>query len=82
MLSSWRGRAGKTADGQSAATAAASAAPDAPVKPNAAQKIFEAASRVGPFFLLLILLAQAWPAFMGNALYCPREAESLSLIHI
>lgn len=77
MLSSWRGRAGKTADGQSAATAAASAAPDAPVKPNAAQKIFEAASRVGPFFLLLILLAQAWPAFMGNALYCPREAESI-----
>lgn len=77
MLSSWRARAGKTADGQSAATAAASAAPDATVKPNAAQKIFEAASRVGPFFLLLILLAQAWPAFMGNALYCPREAESI-----
>lgn len=77
MFSSWRGRAGKTADGQSAATVAASAAPDAPVKPNAAQKIFEAASRVGPFFLLLILLAQAWPAFMGNALYCPREAESI-----
>lgn len=77
MLSSWRAKVGKTADGQSAATAAASAAPNAPVKPNAAQKIFEAASRVGPFFLLLILLAQAWPAFMGNALYCPREAESI-----
>ncbi len=77
MLSSWRAKLGKPADGQSAATAAASTAPDAPVKPNAAQKIFEAASRVGPFFLLLILLAQAWPAFMGNALYCPREAESI-----
>ena len=77
MLSSWRSRAGKSADGQSAATAAASAAPEATVKPNAMQKIFEAASRVGPFFLLLILLAQAWPAFMGNALYCPREAESI-----
>lgn len=77
MLSSWRAKVGKTAEGQSAATASASAAPNAPVKPNAAQKIFEAASRVGPFFLLLILLAQAWPAFMGNTLYCPREAESI-----
>lgn len=83
MLSSWRGRATKSVAAKENAGAAGSAATaaTATVQPNAAQKFFETASRVGPFFLLLILLAQAWPAFMGNALYCPREAESILIFN-
>ncbi|MFT4301668.1 MAG: hypothetical protein QM579_07935 [Desulfovibrio sp.] len=82
MLSSWRGRATKPAPVQESVEAAGSAtSAAAAVQPNAAQKFFETASRVGPFFLLLILLAQAWPAFMGNGLYCPREAESILIFN-
>lgn len=79
VFSSWRGK-GARSTGAAApqnAVAAGIKAAMTPPEPNAAQKFFEAASRVGPFFLLLLLLAQAWPAFMGNALYCPREAESI-----
>ncbi|MDD4702516.1 MAG: hypothetical protein PHI96_09875 [Desulfovibrio sp.] len=87
MFSSWRGRATKPAP--TAESAGAPVPGTAPVytpaatavQPNAAQKFFETASRVGPFFLLLILLAQAWPAFMGAGLYCPREAESILIFN-
>lgn len=79
ILSSWRGKATKLASALKNANATGSGT--AAVQPNAAQKFFETASRVGPFFLLLILLAQAWPAFMGNGLYCPREAESILIFN-
>lgn len=85
ILSAWRGRAARPApkaeNARSAVPGTAPATPAAAEQPNAAQKFFETASRVGPFFLLLILLAQAWPAFMGNGLYCPREAESILIFN-
>lgn len=81
MLSSWRGRASKSVPAKESVAAASSTTEAAAVQPNPAQKFFETASRVGPFFLLLILLAQAWPAFMGNGLYCPREAESILIFN-
>ncbi len=91
LFSTWRGKSAQSAAPAASGAPAAPAAPGAPEnvvaaslraamtppEPTAAQRFFESASRVGPFFLLLLLLAQAWPAFMGNALYCPREAESI-----
>ncbi|WP_291440166.1 hypothetical protein [Desulfovibrio sp.] len=79
VFSSWRGKNGRSTGAATSenVVAAGIKAAMTPPEPNAAQKFFETASRVGPFFLLLLLLAQAWPAFMGNALYCPREAESI-----
>lgn len=83
VFSSWRGKSVQNAGPAATenAVAAGIRAAMAPPQPTAAQKFFEAASRVGPFFLLLLLLVQAWPAFMGNALYCPREAESILIFN-
>lgn len=60
----------------SAAAKPAESAPQA-TTPGFADKIFDAASVVGPLALLLIMLAQAWPALMGHSLYCPREAAGI-----
>lgn len=83
VFSSWRGKGAQNAGPAATenAVAAGIRAAMTPPQPTAAQKFFEAASRVGPFFLLLLLLAQAWPAFMGNALYCPHEAESILIFN-
>lgn len=74
----FRGMFGKTGkESKSAAsTKAAEPAPQS-VAPGFADKIFDAASVVGPLALLLIMLAQAWPALMGHSLYCPREAAGI-----
>ena len=45
--------------------------------PGFADTMFDAASVVGPVALLLIMLAQAWPALMGHSVYCPREAAGI-----
>lgn len=49
----------------------------APSAPGVADKIFNGSSYAGPLVLLLIMLAQAWPALLGHNLYCPREAGSV-----
>lgn len=46
-----------------------------------AEKIFQTASRLGPLLLLILLAAQVWPAFLGNDLYCPREAQSILIFN-
>ena len=74
----FRGMFGKTGkESNSAASAKAAEPAPQPVAPGFADKIFEAASVVGPLALLLIMLAQAWPALMGHSLYCPREASGI-----
>lgn len=60
---------------------AASAKPAAPAPqpeaPGFADKLFDAASVAGPLTLLVIMLAQAWPALLGHSLYCPRETAGI-----
>lgn len=58
----------------SAERASAAAAAAAPLP---ADKLFNALSRLGPLVPLLLLLALAWPALLGNGLYCPREAHTV-----
>lgn len=67
------GKVGKTA----ASAKPAEPAPQ-PAAPGFADKLFDAASLAGPLALLLIMLAQAWPALLGNSLYCPREAAGIA----
>ena len=70
------GKTGKAASSaQPAAPTAQSATP--PASPGFADNIFDAASLAGPLALLLIMLAQAWPALMGHSVYCPREAAGI-----
>ena len=71
------GKSGKAAS--SAKPAAQPTAPSnvQPVGPGFGDKIFDAASLAGPLALLLIMLAQAWPALMGHSVYCPREAAGI-----
>lgn len=69
------GNSGK--EGKPAASAKPAESAPQPAAPGFADKIFDAASLVGPLALLLIMLAQAWPAFMGHSLYCPREAAGI-----
>ena len=70
------GKTGKAASSaQPAAPTAQSATP--PASPGFCDNIFDAASLVGPLALLLIMLAQAWPALMGHSVYCPREAAGI-----
>ena len=69
------GNSGK--GGKPAASAKPTESAAQPAAPGFADKIFDAASLVGPLALLLIMLAQAWPAFMGHSLYCPREAAGI-----
>ena len=72
----FRGMFGKTGNTENAAKPAAQTAqPDAP---GFADNLFDAASIAGPLALLLIMLAQAWPALLGHSLYCPREAASIT----
>ena len=78
------GNIGKPGNAASSAKPAAPAAPTSPASPAAqptgsgfADNIFDAASIAGPVVLLLIMLAQAWPALMGHSLYCPREAAGI-----
>lgn len=78
------GKSGKAASsanpaGQTAQSAAQQAAPSniQPSGPGFGDKIFDAASLAGPLALLLIMLAQAWPALMGHSVYCPREAAGI-----
>ena len=78
------GKSGKAASsdkpaGQPAQSAAQPTAPSNVVAsgPGFADNIFDAASLAGPLALLLIMLAQAWPALMGHSVYCPREAAGI-----
>ena len=78
------GKSGKVASsansaGQTAQSAAKPAASSnlQPSVPGFGDKIFDAASLAGPLALLLIMLAQAWPALMGHSVYCPREAAGI-----
>ena len=78
------GKSGKTASsanpaGQTAQSAAQPTAPSnvQPSGPGFADNIFDAVSLAGPLALLLIMLAQAWPALMGHSVYCPREAAGI-----
>ena len=78
------GKSGKTASSANPAgqTAQSAAQPTAasnvqPSGPGFADKIFDAVSLAGPLALLLIMLAQAWPALMGHSVYCPREAAGI-----
>lgn len=74
----FRGMFGKSAKaGKSAAGAKPADAAPQPAAPGFADKIFDAASLAGPLTLLLIMLAQAWPALLGHSLYCPREAAGI-----
>lgn len=48
------------------------------VQPAApADGLFNALSRLGPLAPLLLLLALAWPALLGNGLYCSRETAAI-----
>ena len=69
------GNSGK--EGKPAASAKAAESAPQSAAPGFADNIFDAASVVGPLALLLIMLAQAWPALMGHSLYCPREAAGI-----
>lgn len=69
------GNTGKAGNTASSAKPAAQAAQ--PAGPGFADNIFDAASILGPLALLLIMLAQAWPALMGHSVYCPREAAGI-----
>lgn len=69
------GNSGK--EGKPAASAKPAESAPQSVAPGFADNIFDAASVVGPLALLLIMLAQAWPALMGHSLYCPREAAGI-----
>ena len=69
------GNSGK--EGKPAASAKPAESAPQSAAPGFADKIFDAASIVGPLALLLIMLAQAWPALMGHSLYCPREAAGI-----
>ena len=69
------GNSGK--EGKPAASAKPAESAPQSAAPGFADKIFDAASIVGPLALLLIMLAQAWPALMGRSLYCPREAAGI-----
>lgn len=69
------GNAGK--EGKSAASAKPAESAPQSAAPGFADNIFDAASVVGPLALLVIMLAQAWPALMGHSLYCPREAAGI-----
>lgn len=71
----FRGMFGK--EGKPAASAKPAESAPQSAAPGFADKIFDAASIVGPLALLLIMLAQAWPALMGHSLYCPREAAGI-----
>ena len=78
------GKTGKAASsaqpaGQTAQSTAQPTAQSAtqPASPSFGDNIFDAASLVGPLALLLIMLAQAWPALMGHSVYCPREAAGI-----
>ena len=82
----FRGMFGNIGKSGNAASSAKPAAPTAqqtaqpPIEPSApgfADNIFDAASIAGPLALLLIMLAQAWPALMGHSVYCPREAAGI-----
>ena len=57
-----QGQAKSTADGSAAAPA---------------DGLFNALSRLGPLAPLLLLLALAWPALLGNGLYCSRETAAI-----
>lgn len=69
------GNSGK--EGKSAASAKPAESAPQSAAPGFADNIFDAASVVGPLALLVIMLAQAWPALMGHSLYCPREAAGI-----
>lgn len=69
------GNSGK--EGKPAASAKPAESAPQSAAPGFADNIFDAASLVGPLALLLIMLAQAWPALMGHSLYCPREAAGI-----
>ena len=82
----FRGMFGNIGKSGTAASSAKPAAPSAqsaaqpavePSTPGFADNIFDAASIAGPVALLLIMLAQAWPALMGHSVYCPREAAGI-----
>ncbi len=64
-------------EGKPAASAKPAESAPQSAAPGFADNIFDAASVVGPLALLLIMLAQAWPALMGHSLYCPREAAGI-----
>lgn len=51
---------------------ASAGAPD-----SMATRFFRAAARMGPLLLLILLLAQIWPTFLGNNFYYPHEARSI-----
>ena len=70
------GNTGKTAKPASSSKPAAQPTVE-PTAPGFGDKIFDAASLAGPLALLLIMLAQAWPALMGHSVYCPREAAGI-----
>ncbi|MBE6441937.1 MAG: hypothetical protein E7022_06335 [Desulfovibrio desulfuricans] len=55
------------------------AAPAPGADADAPCSMFNAACRVGPLALLLLLAAQAWSSFLGGNLYCPAEAQSVLL---
>ena len=75
----FRGMFGKTGTAGNAASSAKPAGQAAAQTsgPGFADNMFDAASIVGPVALLLIMLAQAWPALMGHSVYCPREAAGI-----
>lgn len=70
------GKSGKAASSAQPAAPTAQPTPP-PAAPGFADNIFDAASLAGPLALLLIMLAQAWPALMGHSVYCPREAAGI-----
>lgn len=73
------GNTGKSGNAASSAKPAAQAAQPAaqPGTPGFGDSLFDAASLAGPLMLLLIMLAQAWPALMGHSVYCPSEAAGI-----
>lgn len=74
------GNTGKSGNAASSAkpTAQAAQQPAQPTTPGFGDSLFDAASVAGPLALLLIMLAQAWPALMGHSVYCPGEAASIA----
>ena len=78
----FRGMFGNTGKSGSAASSAKPTAqtaqqPAQPATPSFGDSIFDAASIAGPLALLIIMLAQAWPALMGHSVYCPSEAAGI-----
>jgi len=74
------GKSGATSASGAGSEKTAPSAQQAPA-PGVADAVFDAASMAGPLALLLIMLAQAWPAFLGHNLYCPGEAARITAFH-